>query len=214
MGKVRYSPRLILRPTNGLSKNDALVIKNRKAQKKPAEKIAVDKVAFEYICDKCNKKCNTKLGLVRHIKFCIDTSSINRKILNGRRKIITTLSDGRRKSKPILSHEKTNNNINLLNGKRKQAISNERIKNLASVVDNHNDSNSHNFNLLMKAVSDKKTCLNYDLSNNNRKKSGSLFELGENSSDPNSSEEDMSLAAKVADLGGSCEENTSTAHKV
>lgn len=208
MGKVRKSSSLTLRPSKGLAKNS--VIKNRKAQKKPAEKIAVFKVAIKHICDKCNKKYTTKLGLIRHIKFCVDTSSINRKILNGRKKIITTLSDGRRKSKPILSK----NNITLLNGETKHGISNGRIKNITNVLDNHNDLNSQNFNLLPKPVSDRETSLNYDLSDN-RKNSYSLFELGENSSDPNSSEEeDINLAVRTPNLNGSCKQNAATGPKV
>lgn len=210
MGKVRKSPRLSLLPLNGLAKNDTLVvIKNRNPQKKPAEKRAVSKVAIEYICDKCSKKYTTKLGVIKHIKFCIDTSSINRKILNGRRKIITTLSDGRRK-KSTLSNGRINNNIALLNRKTQNGISNGRIKNTTNLLNNH-DLISQSLNFLLKPLSDKESS---DLSNNNISKSGNLFELGENSSDPSFEEEYFSLPAKTPDLSGSCGGNAATAHKV
>lgn len=72
MSKVRKSARL----SNGPIKDEMIIIIKNQEDGRPAEPITDVKTSIiQYMCNKCNKKYTTTLGLKRHLKFCNDSSS-------------------------------------------------------------------------------------------------------------------------------------------
>lgn len=72
MSKLRKSARL----SNGPIKDEMIIIIKNREDGRPAEPIADVKTSIiQYMCNKCNKKYTTTLGLKRHLKFCNDSSS-------------------------------------------------------------------------------------------------------------------------------------------
>lgn len=73
MSKVRKSARL---SSNGPIKDEMIIIIKNREDGGPAEPITDVKTSIiQYMCNKCNKKYTTTLGLKRHLKFCNDSSS-------------------------------------------------------------------------------------------------------------------------------------------